>query len=227
MFKKSLVVLMLSSVATTMVSAYEEIDCKTDPIFESNSCIQCFNWGTKKAWDYIWLLKDDWVNSSNNDRILYKEEQKMPNMVNLDTSSVIWTQTPWTDGFWEYSSSFDSLYSDLEEWYILKKWQTTTWLESKLGYAYQLDKNTAVENSNIGLLKYYISTHDILEDWTPSIDDNEHVECVLFKSAWESEPTVVPEEPKKLPDTGPAEYILLLVLAMLLGFAVLKVKSKA
>jgi hypothetical protein len=208
------------------VSAYEEIDCSTDAIFESNTCGQCFDWGTKTGWDYIGLLKDDWVNSSNSSRILYKEEQKMPNMVNLDTSSIVWSQTPWTDGFWEYSSDFDALYSEDEEWYILASGQRVTWLESKLGYAYKLDQNTAPENTNIGLLVYYISTHDILEDWTPSIDDNEHRECVLFKSAWESEPKE-PEVPKKLPETGPTEYILLLILAMLLGFTILRVKNKA
>ena len=225
MSKKILTLLIIPFLLWT-VSAYEEIDCSTDAIFESNICGQCFNWGTKTGWDYIGLLKDDWVNSSNSDYILYKEEQKMPNMVNLDTSSVVWSQTPWTDWFWEYSSAFDDLYSEDLEWYILNSQEKVTWLESKLGYAYKLDKNTATENKNIGLLVYYISTHDILDDWTPSIDDKEHRECVLFKSAWDSEPKE-PEKPKKLPETGPAESILLLILAMILGFTILKFKSKA
>lgn len=229
MSKKLLTLFIVSFFMVWTVSAFDEIDCSTDPVFEANTCGQCFNWGTKVAWDYIGLLKDDWVNSSNSSRILYKEEQKMPNLVNLDSTGAIWSQTPWTDGFWEYSKDFDALYSDVEEWYILPTQGRVTWLESKLGYAYKLDQNTAPENTNIGLLLYYISSHNILADWTPSIDDEEHIECVLFKSAWKWEPTPVVKEPvvKKLPDTGPAEYILLLILAMLLGFTIVKIKSKA
>lgn len=226
MFKKILSIVLLSILVLPVASAYEEIDCTSDVVFETNSCNQCFDWGWKNQLDLIGLLRDDWINDSASSMILYKEEQKMPNMVNLNSSNVTWSQTPSTDGFWEYSSDFDALYSEDEEWYILESWNRVTWLESKMWYAFKLDANSAPANSNIGLLVYPISTHLMLDDGTPSIDDDEHKECVLFKSAAAATP-VEPEEVERLPDTGPAEWILLWILAMILGFSIMRIKNKA
>jgi hypothetical protein len=76
---------------------------------------------------------------------------------------------------------------------------------------------------------YPISTHTILDDGIPSIDDEEHNECVLFKSASASDVEVPPatDTPETLPDTGPVEYILVFILALLLGFGFVTMKSKA
>jgi hypothetical protein len=75
---------------------------------------------------------------------------------------------------------------------------------------------------------YPISTHTILDDSSPSIDDEEHRECVIFKSAVASvAPEIVTAEPTKLPDTGPREYILLFILALMLGFAFMTLRSRA
>lgn len=225
MIKKILVTFLLTSLVGTVSADYLELDCSSQDIFESNSCTQCFDWWTKATWDYIGLLKDDWINSSSSDKILYKEEQEMPNMLNLNPDWVVWSQTPSSDGFWQYTEDLDALY----DWdaYLLESWEKVTWIESKIGYAYKLEQNTLPENSNIGLLMYTLVSHDLLENGTPSINSDEHTECVLFKSAWESEPTVIEEEPPKLPETGPAEYILLLALAMLIGLAIIKIKNKA
>ena len=227
MIKKIIWVLLISTlINTSFVSAYNEIDCSSDIVFESYSCGQCFEWGSKIKWDYIWLLIDDWINPTDQNQILYKEEQKMPEMVNLDPSNVAWSQTPSTEWFWEYSDEFDALYSEDNLWYILNAWSRITWLQSKMGYAYKLDNNSATNNANIGLLIYPISTHTIQADWTPSMDDNEHIECVLFKSAWASE-IVIPETPERLPDTWPTEYILLLIIAMLLWFGFMRMSSRS
>lgn len=206
---------------------YEELDCASDVVFDANSCHQCFNGGKKTQGDYIGLLKDDWINATDAKRILYKEEQIMPTLVSLDSDNVSWSQTPSADGFWEYSDEFDALYSEDEEWYILDPGKRVTWLQSKTWYAYKLDQNAAVENANIGLLVYSISTHAILDDGIPSIDDDEHRECVLFKSAGASELTPIPAapvEPQSLPDTGPVQYILVFILSLLLGFGFLTMK---
>jgi len=222
MFKKIIAIASTSLILIPWVLAYEEIDCSSDWVFETNSCSQCFNWWVKKQWDYIWLLKDKWINSSDSSRILYKEEQKMPMMINLNSNNVSWSQTPSSDWFWEYTQEFDSLYSQEDEWYILESWKEINWIQSKDWYAYKLDKNTLTQNSNIGLLVYPISSRLILDDWTPSMEDVEHRECVLFKSAWAS----ASAQPKRLPETWPAEYILLLILAMILGLWIFRVKSK-
>lgn len=202
------------------------MDCSSDAIFGVNSCWQCFEWGDKTAWDYIWLLVDSWINPTESSQIVYKEEQDIPEMLNLAPDNVIWGQTPSAEGFWEYTDEFDALYSESDWWYILEAGKSVTWIQSKMWYAYELKTNTAEEGTNIGLLVYPIAYHTILEDGTPSIDDDEHLECVLFKS---SNPTeeVKEKEVEKLPETGPTEYILLLIIAMILGVWLLRLSKRA
>ena len=226
MFKKLLVTATLLSIVTPTFAAYEEVECSTDPVFNQYSCNQCFNWGEKVQWDNLWLLKDVWMNVTDVDKILYKEEQIDPEMINLNKEKVNWIQSPSSNDFWTYTDEFNALYSDTEEGYVLPAWKSVTWIKSKLSSVFNLEKNTAEKWSNIGLLVYPISTHNILKDGEITIDNTEHKECVLFKS-WDAAKEVVAPAPKKLPQTGPAEYILLLILSMILGFWVLKFKTKS
>jgi len=225
MFKKLLVIVSLLVIATPSYAAYEEIECSTDSVFSENSCNQCFNWGSKVQWNHLWLLSDLWMNVTDVAKILYKEEQIDPEMVNLDSSNVNWVQSPNADTFWEYTDEFNALYSDLEEGYLLPSGESVTWIKSALSSVYTLEKNTASEWSNIGLLVYPISTHNILEDGEITIDNSEHRECVLFKS-WKASEEIIPEAPKTLPQTWPTEILLLLV-AMILGFWILKFKTRS
>lgn len=226
MFKKLLVTVSLLVVATPSFAAYEEIECSTDPVFSENSCNQCFKWWAKVEWNNLWLLSDLWMNVTDVSKILYKEEQIDPEMINLDSNNVNWIQSPNADEFWTYTDEFNALYSDLEEGYVLPAWESVTWIKTALSSVFTLEKNTAPKWSNIWLLVYPISTHNILEDGEITIDNSEHKECVLFKSG-EASAEVVPVTPKKLPQTGPAEYILLLILSMILGFGILKFKANA
>jgi len=226
MAKNILVLISLLAIATPSFAAYEEIECSTDTVFSENSCNQCFDWGTKVQWGYLGLLSDLWMNVTDIQKIVYTEEQVDPEMINLDSSNVSWTQTPSSENFWEYTDEFEALYSETEEGYILDAGESVNWIKSAWSNAYQLAKNTASEWSNIGLLVYPISTHNILEDGEITINNSEHRECVLFKS-WEASEEEVPEEPKKLPETGPAEFILLLVAAMLLGLWIMKFRTRS
>jgi hypothetical protein len=113
------------------------------------------------------------------------------------------------------------LYSSEFEWYVLPAWQEVTWLKSKLDAAYKLDRNEVANWWNIWLLVYSITTGNILEWWEVSTDFSEHNECVLFKSG----DKVTPTPPPTLPQTGPAEYFLLLILAMVLWFWIVKFKN--
>ena len=225
MLKKWLVLLSLLAISTPVFSAYEEVECSTDVVFSENSCNQCFNWGSTDQGEYLELLTDLWMNLTNIKKLLYKEEQVDPEMINLDPTNVSWVQTPSAEGFWEYTDEFNALYSDIEEWYILEPGASVTWIKSALSYAFKLEKNTADKWTNIGMLVYSIYTHNILEDGEITIDNDEHRECVLFKSGENGEdPT---PEPKKLPETGPAEYMLLIILAMIIGFGILKFRTRS
>ena len=239
-FLSLLVVALLSFSATN--AAYQEVNCSTQGVFSDNSCDQCFNGGTVGVGGNIGLLTDDWINNTGAKQIMYKEEQEMPQMVALGGSS--WSQTPGADGFWEYTTELNSLYSETEDGYVLENGSNVVWLKSKLGYAYTLDSTSATAGQNTGLLVYTLATHDIKEDGDITVDSEEHRECVAFTSgAAAPTPTTVDKTPtktvttpgkvvttstppKELPQTG-AEHIILLLAALILGFGFFFLKQKA
>ena len=236
--KATKIVVALSLLTLTVTgtnAAYKEIQCSADPIFAANSCNQCFSGWSKGEGANLGFLKDEWVNTSTVDKMLYKEEQEMPKMVNLNSSLVSWKEVPWKAGFWEYTADFNKLYKADEEGYILGKGKKVVWLASKNGYAYKLEKNKVEAGKNIGLLVYPISTHNISSNGDISVDSVEHKECVLFTS-WApvvKENVATGTTPskntpaKKLPKTGPEHYILLMLLAMVLGFGIMKLRKNA
>ncbi|MDD4151020.1 MAG: LPXTG cell wall anchor domain-containing protein [Candidatus Gracilibacteria bacterium] len=214
--------LLLNTVAVS--AAYNTVDCSTDTIFSENSCNQCFDGGEKATGDNIGMMEDLWKNDSSSDRLIYKEEQEMPKMVNPASDKVTWSQNPTDDkDFWAYTPELEALYSSGSDAYVLTPGASVTWLKSTLGSAYKLDSNKQEKGKNIGLLVYPIITHSILEDGTPSPDSTTHKECVLFKSADANKietPAPTPVEVKAppvkaLPKTGPAENMLV-ILALLL-----------
>ncbi len=226
MIKKIFTSLLLTFlIGTTSYTAYaaEEVECSTDPAFAQNACSQCFTGGAKTAWDHVWFLSDEWINENATDQVLYKEAQLFPEMIHLAGADASWSQTPDAEDFWEYPEEFNALYSEDDLGYVLPAGESITWLQSKLAYAYKLDTNTAPEGTNISMLIYPISVHNIDANGVPNADAVEHSECVLFTSgaAW-SEPA-----PTRLPDTGPTEFMLLFIIAMILGFVFLQFKSKA
>ena len=211
-------------IVSSTSAAYTEVACSTNTVFAENSCNQCFDWGVQSAWDNIGLLTDVWVNSGSKDLILYKDEQDNPTITSLNGS--VWGQTPDGDNFWKYTENMENLYSEDEAAYVLPVWQSVDWLESRFGYAYTLEENNAEAWSDIWLLIYPMITHAI-NSWGDIEPTGEtYKECVLFKSAEAGVVTTPEEPPKELPQTGP-ESILLLLLAMLLGFGVLKLTKQA
>lgn len=204
-------------------AGYEEIECSTDSVFSEYSCSQCFNWGEKGQDSYIGLLEDLWKNNSWLDQLMYKELQSFPEMVNLNTSKVEWKQTPSAEGFWEYTEELNSLHDSDKAGYVLKAWKEVVWVKSKLGSAYHLAKNEAAKWENIWMIVFPITSYNIMKDWEVSSDSEVHKECVLIKSGNKKE--VVKEKPKTLPKTGPEQFLLLLVLAMVLAFGVLRFRK--
>lgn len=222
------------AVSTLSASAYTEVKCDTDPVFTANSCSQCFTDKNRGEGSHLGELKDEWINNSTSDKILYKVEQDMPKMISLSPSLVKWEQNPSSKDFWEYPEGLNKIYDSENEWYVLAKGKKVTWIQSKKGFTYTLSKNKEVEWKNIGLLTYLITTHNISDNWDINPDWDEHKECVLFKSGKKVEKaTVVPGKKttpnassKKLPETGPEHYVLLILLAMIIGFGIIKMRSR-
>lgn len=221
--------------STLSASAYTTVKCDTDPVFAANSCNECFVGKDRGEGSHLWDLKDAWINNSTTDKILYKIEQDMPKLINLSPSLVEWKQEPNSKGFWEYSPELNAIYDKENEGYVLGKWKKVNWIQSKKGFTYTLTKNKAAEGKNIGLLTYLLTTHNISEAWDINTNSDEHKECVLFKSGKKVEKSpVVPGKKatsktpaKKLPKTGPEHYLLLLLLSMILGFGIMKMRKKA
>ncbi len=215
--------------ANSVFAAYKEIPCDTDPAFKASSCKQCFDGWEKGAWESFGLLSDLYVNKSTSSRLIYKEEQTFPSIVNLGWSNTSWSQTPSGENFWEYTPEFEALYSKDQEAYVIKPNSEVTWIKSKLGYAYKLDKNTSKKWDNIALLLYPVTSH-VLNGSEVSVDAEEHRECVLIKS-WKAvaanTPIVVEKiKPKALPQTGP-EQIILLFMALILWLGLYGFKRKS
>ncbi|MDD5212917.1 MAG: LPXTG cell wall anchor domain-containing protein [Candidatus Gracilibacteria bacterium] len=230
-----LISLCLMANVAAVSAAYQTVDCSTSTIFSENSCNQCFDGGEKTTGDNIGMMEDLWKNDSSTDRLIYKEEQEMPKMVNPVSDKVTWSQNPITDkDFWAFTPELENIYSSGADAYVLKPGASVTWLKSNLGAAYKLDSNKADKGTNIGLLVYPIMTHAVLEDGTPSPETTTHKECVLFKSADANkapEPTPTPVEVKAppvkaLPKTGPAENMLV-ILALMLTAGVLYYRRKS
>jgi len=209
-------------------AAYDVLDCSSDPVFGQNSCTQCFRGDAVSAGDDVGFLTDDFLNDGSVSKIVYKEEQNMPEMTSLAPSDVSVSQNPTSDNFWEYTDAFNALYSTDEEGYVIPAGQKVTWIQSKLGYSYKVDTNTLPAGNNALLLAYTLSTHDINTGGDIALESQEHKECVLYASAGTPETPVTPtsEPPKELPKTGP-EHIILALVALLLGFGILKMRKKA
>lgn len=227
MFKKVLAssVLIASLVNASLVSAdtYNEIACSTDKAFSENSCNQCFEGGSKSENSTVWGLSDLWVNDTWVDRVMYEELQDMPKMISLNPAAS-WLEDKKEDSFWKFTEDVKKLYNESHQGYILKSWQKVNWLESTEGSSFLLEKNTAANWENIGLLVYTIKTSPILENWEVWTDETAHKECVLFKS-WDTPVPVKNEKPKTLPKTWPEQFFLLLLLAMFLAFGILRFKK--
>jgi hypothetical protein len=43
---------------------------------------------------------------------MYKEIQRMPELISLEPAKVAWSQVPSSDSFWEYTPDLEALYSN-------------------------------------------------------------------------------------------------------------------
>lgn len=211
----------------SVTASYTEVDCSTDSAFSDNSCDQCFDWWEKWQWESFWMFTDIFSNKTTNSKVIYKEEQTMPTMVNLGWDQTSWSQVPSSDNFWQYTPEFEALYSTWTEAYVVGSWTDVVRLTSSTWSAYKLDKDTASEWQDIWLLVFSSISHDLVNG-NPAIDTTEHKECVLYKSGVPTTTDTTTESTpvKKLPKTWPEQIILLFVaLLAWLGFTLIRKKA--
>jgi len=225
MFKK---VIWVATLATSLLInahwAYTEVDCSTSNLFSNYSCNQCFDWWSIKIWDNISFLDDLWVNDTTSEKIMYKEDQTMPVMSNLNWSS--FTKNPNDDTFWEYTPEFEALKSADKDWYVLPIWKSVSWIKSTLWSSYRVDSLPA-KWTDAWMLVFDIMSHNILANWEVQMNDKTYKECVLYKSDKE-EMTTPPPEPENPPEPGemikvktwPEMYFLIIIFAFLTGLII-------
>lgn len=197
------------------IGNYQEVPCN-DAIFTSNSCNQCFDWGKKWVGEKITWLTDTWTNPNSSEQIIYKEEQIMPDLINIGWAGTVWLSNPKDPAsFWKFDDEIVWTNSATNKWlqeYLLE-WNKTVWfLEADLGASYALQSTDKSEWSPIGLLKFSINYRDTDNTWKES-EKKLHTECVAYyASAPAPKPVTVKETPKEVTKvkTGPESYVLVL-----------------
>lgn len=212
------------------IGNYPEVACDKD-YFTANSCIQCFDWGKKMVWEKIAWLTDSWTNPNTTEQVIYKDEQKMPELINLGWANTVWINNPLeADKFYKFADEI--VWTDSATWsgkqeFLLEWGKTVNFLESDLGASYALQSTDKKEWDAIGILKFNINFHDTDASAKES-EGKLHTECVAYY-AWTPAPVTpvaqTPPEATKV-KTGP-ELTAILIIAMLLSFVLIKYKKKA
>ncbi len=209
------------------IGEYKSVNCNTNPAFATNSCDQCFDWGSIKVGDTVNGLFDNWLNNTPNILVAYKEEQKMPNLVRFGNTT--WISTPAEDvNFWKYSSDIVWVQagSGGKNQYILPAWQSVKFFESDLGAGYKLEKTDKKAGDLIGLLRFPIVSHTIDNSANESTASTAY-ECAAITLTASSVVPVTPVVEKKpttqeitSTKTGP-ETLLLIVAAFFIAFGLM------
>lgn len=228
--RRIITIMALMMVSTGIVhAAYSEVECGSSPVFGENSCDQCFNGGELKTGDTLSFLDDLWVNDTTNKKIMYKEEQKMPELKALNGAWI--SKKPNDDTFWEYTGEFEALKNAEFDGYVLPAGEKVSWIKSSMWAAYKVD-SAPNEWQEAALMIYEVMSHNILASGEISMSEKAHKECVVYKAwAWVAETPVVEETPTKIQEptpkaeemtkvkTGPEMYFVVLMLSFVLGLA--------
>ena len=232
MFKKlALASVITLALANTSFASYTKVDCSTSDLYSQYSCNECFDWWEIKSWETVSFLDDVWKNDSTNSKLMYGEEVSYPKMHSFSWAS--FEQKPSVDtDFWELTSDLEALKDANYDWYVLPAWKEVTWIRSKMWSAYWF-QNTALNPwDKAWILVFDIMSHNVLDWGEIGMNDAPHKECVLFANASNVEAPTPVEEPTPQPEpeqmtkveTWPAEFFLVLIVAMLAWIALLNRK---
>jgi hypothetical protein len=211
------------------IGNYVEVACDKE-FFTANACNQCFDWGKKATAEKITGLTDSWTNPNTTEQVIYKDEQKMPEFVNLGWANTSWLTNP-EDSSIFYKYSDELAWTDSATWsgkqeFLLEWSKTTPFLESDLGASYTLQSTDKVEWDAVWLLKFQINYHDT-DATAKESEAKAHTECVAYYAGTPAPVVAAPVTPQEVTQvkTGPESLVLILV-ALLLSFGLLKYRKK-
>lgn len=252
MLKKALVALTGAIIASQGLIAfadigeYAEIKCDT-PEFSGNNCNQCFDGGKVTIGEKLTNLFDSWTNANPTEQIIYKDEQVMPELVNLGGNATKWTSLPDDPTkFWKFANEIAWVNSTFggaasasgmtgtgltatgtdsqKQEFLLEANKKIRFLESDFGAVHTLEATDKKDGDTVGLIKYTLGYHDISADGNESALKN-HTECVAYKlSGEQAKPPVVPPTATKV-KTGP-EMLIVILAALGIGFGIVRLKDR-
>ncbi len=235
-----------SLVAYAAIGEYSELPSCDAPEFSSNGCNQCFDGGKIKVGEKLIELFDTWTNTNPTDQIIYRDEQSMPELINLGGEKTKWSSVPddtmkfwkfaneivWTDSKVTSTTSTGSTgtgtKADLgipKQEFLLEANKKIRFLESDLNAVHTLEATDKQDGDSLGILKFTLAYHDLTNDGNESGLKN-HVECVRYQAAGTPvKPPVTPTTVTKV-KTGPESAIIILA-ALGIAYGIIRLRKRA
>jgi hypothetical protein len=226
--------------AGSALGEYTPVNCNSNATFAKNNCDQCFDGGNIKINQRLTGLFDTWTNNTNTPLTIYKDEQKLPEMIKFGT----WTSTPASEaGIWKtpadivWSSGSGSRAS-----YILSPGTKVRFVEADVNAWYTLTKTDKKHGEVVGMLRFPIVSRVTNTQTATDGAPDTHYECVVYKldaptasvtSTPSPNPTTpsptIPQKPKPenmtQTETGP-ETLLLIAAAFFIAFGLMMTLRK-
>ncbi len=229
-------VLLLMSTSAVFAAAgdYKETAC-TSEYFTSQSCDLCFTGDKITPGGQITGFFDSWTNKNQNEQIIYKDEQTMPEMVALSSGTVFTANPLDPESFWKFGSAViwtDSATGTGKQEFMLDAGKTVRYIEADLGASYTLTSTDKAGGEVIGILKFPLNYHNVDTDGNEGKKETV-TECVAYTAdvaVAQVTPveTIQPTpEPKKMTTvkTGP-ESIVLVAIALLIAAGLVAVRRR-
>ena len=197
--------------------------------------------------DKLTNLFDTWTNTNPTEQIIYKNEQTMPELINVGGANTTWSSIPDDPTkFWKFANEIAWVNSTLggsvtasgttgtgltatgtdsqKQEFLLEANKKIRFLESDFGAVNTLEASDKKDGDTVGVIKYTLNYHDISADGNESALKS-HTECVAYKLSGEkATPPAVPPTATKV-KTGPETTIIILA-ALGLGFGIMRLKGR-
>lgn len=227
--------LMSTSAVFAAAGDYKETTC-TATYFTSQSCDLCFTGDKVAPGGQITGLFDSWTNKNQNEQIIYKNEQTMPEMVAMSSGTVFTANPADPESFWKFGSSViwtDSATGTGKQEFMLDAGKTVQYIESDIGASYTLASTDKAGGEVVGILKFPLNYHNVDADGNEGVKET-ITECVAYTADVATAKvtpveTVQPTpEPKKMTTvkTGPGESIVLVAIALLISAGLILIRRR-
>lgn len=226
--------LMSTSAVFAAVGDYKETACTAE--LTSQSCDVCFTGDKVAPGGQVTGFFDSWTNKNQNEQIIYKDEQTMPEMIALSSGTVFTANPLDPESFWKFGSAViwtDSATGTGKQEFMLDAGKTVRYIEADLGASYTLTSTDRAGGEVVGVLRFPLNYHNVDTDGNEGKKET-ITECVAYTADVATAKvtpveTVQPTpEPKKMTTvkTGPGESLVLVAMALLIAAGLVAVRRR-